>query len=389
MRRRIIVFWLAAMLCAVPTGCGKDTGPAAPAEAPAEYTEAMDEAPAETVEPAVNGNQDESYSVQSEEAVKDDFGRVPEDETVSWDEMASVEEPADAESVSEGGEIEGIIAVQADWTDLYCPTYTVIGINPENGLWHNISNFYFDSVFEKTNPEYTIVPALQFGRFANLYDQFSSDYTKAAATKTFASNGEIHAGWITTDGNFFDVTEALDEQSHSDFDDAVSYQAVGFQNNVFIYVHSEGFEKNQYYGVSVDNVIPGASWEISTADSMICEDYATWQYIRGYKPTDWIDDDRLIVESNRQSCIATISTQSRSEYIPAKESRYSWSAVINPGDTKVAFLSEAKAGTAGDVGIYIMPLDGSSNPVRLETDFVPCAGAFSANSAGCYILEWR
>ncbi len=397
MRRKFFVTVLAlALSVATMVGCGSsvdsaadmggDTGPAAYADGTAEV---VDESPAEIAEP-----DDASQGLADVAGENDDFGRPPEEDLVPWDVEAGEEDVT--EEVPVTGEIEGIIVLQADWSDLYCPTYTVSAINPESGDYHEVSNFWFDSVFERTNPEYTIVPALQFARYANLYDQFSNDYTKAAATKTFANNGEVHAGWINTDGSFFDVTEALDEQSHGDFDDIVSYQAVGFQGDVFIYVHSEGFRENQYYGVSVDNIVPGASWEISTADPMICEDSETWHHISGYKLTDWIDDDRLIVEANNQSYIATISTKTRSEYIPASDSRYSWSTVVSPEGTRLAFLSEPKRDTTGEVGIYTMPLE-NGEPTRLETAFLPTfsmSGSqtikyFSVKEKCCYILEWR
>lgn len=407
MKKRFFATVLTLALSAVMLmGCGSSPAEAEtdPANIPAEFAE-----PAESDGPAipddstgettsntyvVNEQGEAITQFPNDNGMDDDFGRPPEEDLVPWDVEAGEEDVT--EEVPVTGEVEGIIVLQADWSDLYCPTYTVSAINPESGDYHEVSSFWFDSVFERTNPEYTIVPALQFARYANLYDQFSSDYTKTAATKTFASNGEVHAGWVTTDGDFFDVTEALDEQSHGDFDDAVNYQAVGFQNDVFIYVHSEGFGENQYYGVSVDNVTPGASWELSTADPMICEDYTTWSYIRGYKTTDWIDDDRLIIEANNQSYIATISSQTKSEYIPASDSRYSWSAVVSPDNAKIAFLSEPRHDTTGEVGIYTMPLD-SSEPARLETTFSPTfsmsAGStvkyFGVKEKCCYILEWR
>lgn len=408
MKKRFFATVLTLALSAVMLmGCGSSPAEAEtdPANIPAEFAEPAesdgsaipDDSTGETTSNTyvVNEQGEAITQFPNDNGMDDDFGRPPEEDLVSWDGMEEGEENA-TEEVPVTGEVEGIIVLQADWSDLYCPTYTVSAINPESGDYHEVSSFWFDSVFERTNPEYTIVPALQFARYANLYDQFSSDYTKTAATKTFASNGEVHAGWVTTDGDFFDVTEALDEQSHGDFDDAVNYQAVGFQNDVFIYVHSEGFGENQYYGVSVDNVTPGASWELSTADPMICEDYTTWSYIRGYKTTDWIDDDRLIIEANNQSYIATISSQTKSEYIPASDSRYSWSAVVSPDNAKIAFLSEPRHDTTGEVGIYTMPLD-SSEPARLETTFSPTfsmsAGStvkyFGVKEKCCYILEWR
>lgn len=109
---------------------GGDTGPAAYAD---EATEVVDEAPAEIAEP-----DDTSQGLADVAGENDDFGRPPEEDLVPWD----VEEGEEnvTEEVPVTGEIEGIIVLQADWSDLYCPTYTVSAINPESGDYHEVSS---------------------------------------------------------------------------------------------------------------------------------------------------------------------------------------------------------------------------------------------------------
>ncbi len=389
MKRKVLAMILATMACVTAVGCGESSY-GNPPDLP--YDAGMPDFMKDDLE----GHGD-NHASEGSASTPSDSSDIVDSPGGASEESIIAEDGTEEAATTEIGEANGIIMLQADWSDLYRPTYTIVAINPENGDFHEVANFWFDSVFERTNPEYTIVPALKFSRYANLYDQFSSDYTKAAATKTFASNGEVHAGWIDSTGSFYDVTEALGEQSQSEFDDLVNYHAVGFQGDTFIYVHSEGYQENQYYGVSLDNITPRSSWEISAGDAQICEEYSAWSWISGYKQTDWIDDDKFLIEANYNLCrIATMSTKSVEEYLPGESSRNNWSAVVSPDRTEVTFLSEAKAGTMGDVGIYIMPL-GSDNPTKLETAFVP-AFTLSAGSATrgvapdakcCYILEWR
>ena len=300
-------------------------------------------------------------------------------------------EIAESEAIVATGEIEGIIMVQADWRDQSVLSYTVFAVNPNTGDSCELSQFQFTNV-NQYNAEFTIQPAWRFGHYANLYDHFSSDYTKIAATKAISSSGEVHAGWLDTSGNFYDVTEALGEQAQSDFDAPASYYAVGFQEDMFIYVCSDDEQDDQYHGVSLDDITPGASWEIDDADKLIGVDRDAWYWLVGYRPTDWLDDDRVLVETMQSKCrIATISSQTLEEYLPGESTHHNWSAVASPDGTQVAFISRPDAGN--EINMYIASISGD-NPVRLEPDFMPvfhptAANIVSSGMACCYILEWR
>ncbi len=390
MKRKVLAMILATMACVTAVGCGESSY-GNPPDLP--YDAGMPDFMKDDLE----GHGD-NHASEGSASTPSDSSDIVDSPGGASEESIIAEDGTEEAATTEIGEANGIIMLQADWSDLYRPTYTIVAINLENGDFHEVANFWFDSVFERTNPEYTIVPALQFSRYANLYDQFSSDYTKAAATKTFASNGEVHAGWIDSTGSFYDVTEALGEQSQSEFDDLVSYHAVGFQGDTFIYVHSEGYQENQYYGVSLDNITPGSSWEINAADPMVFDSYAEWSWVGNCRRTCWIDENRFIIDdTNNGSRIATISEQSLATFLPATDSRHSWSAVADTSGTNVAFLSVSKSSTNGDVGIYTMPLDGSADPMRLETDFIPVFSLgggnkvirqFGTGGVCCYILEW-
>lgn len=392
MRRKFFATVLALVLSvATMVGCGSsadsaadmggDTGPAAYADGTAEV---VDESPAEIAEP-----NDASQGLADVAGENDDFGRPPEEDLVPWDVEAGEEDVT--EEVPVTGEIEGIIVLQADWRDQSVLSYTVFAVNPNTGDSCELSQFQFTNV-NQYNAEFTIQPAWRFGHYANLYDHFSNDYTKIAATKAISSSGEVHAGWLDTSGNFYDVTEALGEQAQSDFDAPASYYAVGFQEDMFIYVRSDDEQDDQYHGVSLDDITPGASWEIDDADKLIGVDRDTWYWLVGYRPTDWLDDDRVLVETMQSKCrIATISSQTLEEYLPGESTHHNWSAVASPDGTQVAFISRPDAGN--EINMYIASISGD-NPVRLEPDFMPvfhptAANIVSSGMACCYILEWR
>ncbi len=409
MKKRFFATVLTLALSAVMLmGCGSSPAEAEtdPANIPAEFAEPAesdgpaipDDSTAETTSNTyVVNEQDEAITqFPNDNSMDDDFGRPPEEDLVSWDVEESEEDVA--EEVPVTGEIEGIIVVQADWRNQSVLSYTVFAVDPETGGSQEVSQFHFTDINQSNNAEYAIHPALNLGRYANLYGYFSSDYTKIAATKLIASSGEEHAGWIDTAGNFFDVTEALNEQAQTDFDEPASYYAVGFQGDVFMYVYSDDKQENQYYGVSVDNITPGSSWEIDAADSMIGADYTTWNWLnKNYKPTCWLNDDQILVEtlqnhSKEGKCrIATISTQTLEEYLPGEDTNSNWSAVASPDGSKVAFISRRVDGK--DVNFYITSISGE-NPTKLEPDFVPVFSPsteilLTYGGACCYILEWR
>lgn len=366
-------------------GCGRSQEPSPANEVstgPAVYADEVEEEP----EPAISVDEPATSSGLAEVAGEnDDFGRPPEDECVEWEE----EEGGEEEKVQENNKAEGIIMLQVDWTSLSVIDCAIYAVNPSTNASQEIGHFRFDSFFTENNPEYIIVPAWwRFGCYKNLYDQFSSDYTKAAATKTISSSGEVHAGWINESGNFFDVTEALNEQAQSDFDAPATYYAVGIQDDVFIYVDETS---NQFYGIAIEDIESGSSWEISAADSLICEDCNAWNWLQGYKLTDWIDDGKALVEKDHVCRMAIVSTQTLEEYLPGESSRYNWSAVASPDGTQVAFLSRPQNGN--ETNVYTIPLSGG-DPIKLEPDFAPwfkpqTADQPSTGMACCYILEWR
>lgn len=384
----ILTLALGAMMLA---GCGssQESGVTANYEestGPAVYADEVDEEPEEITEP-----DDESYGLADVTGENDDFGRVPEDEQIPWDEEYAEQEEDEALAA---GEVEGIVVAQGSWQGLSTFQFTIFTINPETGASRRLNQFTYNNL-QESDTDYIQPPwRLGVALFGNWSDNFSSDYTKVVATKTFVGSGEKHAGWLDANGNFFDVTVALGEQAKNDFDEPAMYYGVGFQNDIFIYVSSD---YKAYYGVAMDNITPGASWEIDTTDKLLALDYSTWSWLDDYRPTCWIDDDRVLVEKiqngqgDKRCRIATVSAQTLDAYLPGDDTHSNWSAVASPNGDSVAFFSQRLGGE--DINMYIASISGD-NPMKLETDFTPSftmgSRATPVNGGDfCYILGWR
>lgn len=350
-----------------------------------------------------SGSDDLSQGMTDVTSEGDDFGRPPEEDIVPWDEMGEGEETV-IEEVPVAGEVEGIIVLQADYkTNSFAPTFVVSAINPQSGDFHTVSSFTFEHVARVKEDEFIVDPAYEMARYYNYRGMFNDDYTLMAATKTFLSNEESHAGWVNQTGEFFNVTEALGENRQSDFEDSKRYEAVGFTpDNNFIYANVEDRRHPVYYMVPVGNIVPGASYQVENAHPYIMDVYSdTWRWIDDIKPTCWISDDQFLAvrrSGQAMTCIkVTISNQSVDEIVPVG-SQTSWSPVLGPDSSSVAFLSAPLEGTESP-SIYLTDVSGEGTPTKLETSYTPLCGRVADNgsvlsniSLAYYyasVLEWR
>lgn len=396
MKKRIMATLLTtAMICIGLSGCGSstdpnggmshvETGPAGYEDGPA--------IPADDIPPTADTVPEES-DLTSEGEEQD------QEEAVVDETMDEVPEAEDT------GEIGGIVVLVADWkTDGAEPVFTVSTLDPESGEQRVVSTFVFEYAVPIRAEEFLLRPAIELSRYSNYADLFNEDYTAVAATKTFTGNEESHAGWMDQSGTFFDVTEALGEQSQSDFDEPRHYEAVGFTpDGCFAYADvTEGRPDATYYKVPLDNLVPGASYEADGTNAYVMTDYQTWRWLAPYTPTAWLDNSRFLACSARNSVsgvcqLFDASTRSITEFIPG-ESRDNWAAVIDPEKTTVAFLSAPQSGTDAP-NIYLTSLDGSSSPTQLATEFaVPYTRRASNGNVMtsitigyiyCSLLEWR
>lgn len=300
---------------------------------------------------------------------------VPPKESVAP--TAEVEEPTEAD---EPEEITGIIAVVADWQTGM--NFTIVSIDPDTGEQQTIS--YFDVLPLTEDGDFYTFNFKQPGTYALCYssyrDAFSPDYSKVAVHKQLLGTGENHAGWLDTDGNFFDVTEALGLQAKSDFDDPAQYFPVGFtEDGLFVYTDRASTTPGEpvYYTVPVDDVRSENIREMPATDSFVHQDPTTWRWLNNnYAPTDWISDTQLLAdyETRKDFALCTVSvlvdttTQEATEYVPGS-SRHSWGGVMSPDGQSIAFMS-APIGGNEPSDLFVMSVDGS-DPKRVARTVCP------------------
>lgn len=389
MKKKTIVTILTLALSAmVFAGCGSSQEPATASyeeTGPAVYADEVGEEPAEIAEP-----DDVSKELIDVTGENDDFGRPPEDECAEWEEDDGIEEEV---VVAETGEIEGIIVVQnyfyhADDGVSNIFVYSVQAVNPNTGESTKIAEFSINRPHNVTSSEfYYLTPIIGLNnRFG--YDRrfFSNDFSKMAATKVFNDKNETHAGWIDQSGEFFDVTEALGEQS-SDFGDPVTYGAIGFtEDNLFVYSNNPSPSYMYWHNDDFRYVNPDSnkSQEGNPLEGLC-------QIIDGnnrfYCISDRIDEGTFLVDGYEGdfcgSMLYNPKSHESSEYIPGT-SRSNWSGVCSPDGSQIAFLSMPKEGNSNPE-IFIIPFEGGE-PEKLNCDIVFSNDTDMSPSS---ILEWR
>lgn len=296
-------------------------------------------------------------------------------------------EPEEPEPVPEPEKLEGLIFASGMTIVGYDESQTHFEIRcfqPETEKESLISQF--DLLYINGNDYYQLAAYERVNR-----DLFSDDYSKIAVTKHFVSSGETHAGWIDSDGSFFDVTEALGLQSKSGSESPASYNAMGFSDNLFGYYQYTGKPDPPCYWVPINNV----------TSSAICEGDV---FTRNGQPdessiTSWIDDTRYIVNINfshnhwNSQILDRVEDKTR-EYIPGN-SRNNRDGFVSPDGTQIAFMS-APEGCGKVTNVYIIPVEGG-DPVKVTgCSFVlsdlwwSIQDSNSNQEAGSYILiDWK
>ena len=254
MRKRIFVT-LVMIGCMALMGCGgsKDSSVASGLAESYETSEDSEYEDAET---------------DTEDNFMDDAKELSQE--VNTNEGLENENPVDA---------EGIIMMtvyRQDWKR----GVQIISIDPTTGKQNIIANFLPN--YSVGIDDYSIKPPMN-KIYGNDRNWISEDFTKMAATKTFVNTNESHAGWIDTDGNFYDVTERICALKESDFTDSdIAHQeSVGFIDGKFVFCESGS---KPYYTVPLDNLSEDAIKEVDEDYSLYCKDG------KEAYPTDWVDE---------------------------------------------------------------------------------------------------
>lgn len=283
---------------------------------------------------------------------------------------------------------EGLIIVDRDKNhpiagQLMCSIY---GLNPETGESRNISSFTY---YDTRNIDGCTFEEMSFPLQCRW--NFSSDYSKMALTKTFIDNQERHAGWIDTNGIFFDLTEELGLSSNGDF--AVpTFYALQFLDGRFEFIQLTDDGNTIHYNAPLDDITLDA---VQTTEPMRGLSLRSNEYpYNEYDVTSWIDDSHCIVNveeynNDIQSKILDIVTQTTSSYIP-DNFQISWNGVISPDGSQIAFMAQPD-GKLGQTDIYVIPVSGG-DPVKISNHSLELCNAYYWDGSWggtCTLIDWK
>lgn len=320
---------------------------------------------------------------------------VVEESRPEESEAEETEESQEIVENSVGGddeEISGLI-IATLLTDVRSGTCEITCFDPDNGTARTISNFRY-----QTDSEAAYFFATSDKLFSGSY-RFDESYTKMAAVKIINSNNETHAGWLSSDGSFFDITEAVGMAPNGDFANPVKHISMGFTDNgYFVFCDSSKPLAAKYYSVPLSNVSPGAIVEeytmpYSTCDTSYSDRLSSYDF-----PSDWIDATHCIVTSLETNPTTSLifdgGSNSRTEYIPGN-SRVNWNGRLSPDGTKIAFTSVPINGSESP-DIFITSVDGGEPTRVADHDFTLTyidddfgLKNIPYNTRSCILLDWR
>lgn len=275
-------------------------------------------------------------------------------------------------------EPHGLVVVEWNGISGGTTNVTVHCFNPKTNESTILSTFQFSE--NRDLGGYYFFSSANTSIIRNSIDRsfFSDDFSKLSMCKILADSNGNHAGWLDTNGNFFDVTEALGLQAKSDFDDPVSHYPLGFSNGFFGFadaVKTNNTYNTTCYYVPVDNIVFESIQEGNVKEIRQPDGGELMRNTMGSQRTisDWIDDTHCIVNhyyTTRQdmvdSEIVDLVNQTVTKYIPG-DSRSNWNGMVSPDGAQIAFLS--KTGNRhiydGDIiDLYIVPISGG-DPVKV------------------------
>lgn len=364
---------------------------------------------------ATEDNSELSYLDDETDTMEAETQEPVEDEGTWTDEQFEDEEGAGYV------EPEGIIAalVESDLNHAES-RIQVIAIDPDTGEQGIVSEFSLRHATssEIMSPNDADESAMRYMlkeyysqsmKSGNHREWFSDDYTKMVTNRVFVTREfEQHAGWVDTDGNFFDVTEAVGLAPERGFSNSapVKHIADGFNSSNFIFHALTSAEEDIYYSVPMDN---------ATKDTIAVLDhrygyYETLQHgARNAYPTCWINEQECLVDyyesstAKSKSMLANVETGELTEYLPETD-RITWNGVINHEKNTVALATVGSDARDGNAELYIASLDGGE-PEKLTlipnsellfsiadaTKRMLFEGAMSNDGTeyGLFLLEWR
>lgn len=306
----------------------------------------------------------------------------------------------------------------------------VYSINSENSNKTAISSFSFgfSMIYNSSGRSfYNFLPAQAYSA-APLNGFFSSDYKFLAITRCYQGTAEFQAGFIDETGAFWDVANVMPQKS--DFDEPVSYKAIGFtDDDRFIFAEipytpslfvSGEMDFNLEYTIYQVKVQLGKGMLKNTVtpfydlDNMIGHN---WDWLeRNCEVTDWVDKNTCIVnypdkyrldfkegtrkDVSRWGVYLFNNNTKESTPLVSSAARTNWSGVVSPDGQNVAFLSAPS--TDGNASIYYTSVNGGEPkkiydgisvgrssislnvPSRLHINDM-----LSKNASTVFLLDWK
>lgn len=247
---------------------------------------------------------------------------------------------------------------------------------------------------------------------------FSDDFRKMAVTMgtkvTTEFYGDSHAGWLDENGNFHNVITALGWETKSEFDEPVIYQSVGFMDDgrLLFLRRRAGGGVDRYFAVPTDNMTEAAIEEFVTiplAKPYILVDEMESLRLDFSSPsvkasvTDQLDEMHFLCNQtyypqssmllNASVSILDIETGEITECVSG-DGMATWCGIVDPTGTQIVFFAASPKNTASTSAIYTMPLDASSSPQKLDSNYVvnyPHNLHFELGFKSSYsiLLDWR
>lgn len=214
---------------------------------------------------------------------------------------------------------------------------------------------------------------------------FSEDYSRMAATSVDSNDGSEHVGWLTTDGEFVDVTAAVNA-GQSDFADAPQDTGPSFGKDDLFYWYDDN--ESKYKRIDPSGSLEPSAVEVISKDE-VCGafglknlDDKKAQYVydsvyvsdRGLYATggfaDWIDGKRYLdvdygIGVGEATASPTADAPPVKEVLPSSN-RANWNPIADPGGEQFAFLSSNP--NQSGIELFIESINGGE-PTRVDTDY--------------------
>lgn len=348
MKRRFFVMMLMGVV--MLSGCGKeDSGYQSSSVYDVSYT----------------AEDDSSSYLDDADLIED---AEPEDE--DWtDEQTGTEDDA-----NKYVEPKGIIAalVESNLNQAHS-VVQVVAINPDTGEQGLVAEFSLkhatssevmspnevdDSVVRYMLAEYYS----QSMKEGNHRNWFSDDYTKMIANRVFlAREFEQHAGWMDTEGNFFDVSETSGTITERGFSNSEpkKHVAIGFDDGNFVFQELAPTIEETYYSVPFDNVsedtVAKTDWQKYYAIHQHGGDiaYPTCQFNNQECLADYYEGST----AKSKSVKVNVETLELTEYLPETD-RVIWNGIVNRNKDKVAMATLSGNTRDSKVELYVASLGG-------------------------------